>query len=66
LATRTNGTGGFALIAYPVEYRSSGVKTFIVTGQGVVYEKDLGASTSALATAMTAFHKDATWLAADE
>jgi len=66
LATRPNGTAGFALIAYPAEYRSSGVKTFIVTGKDVVYEKDLGANTSALARAMTAFHKDATWLAADE
>jgi hypothetical protein len=76
LATRpTNGarptaggktTGGFALIAYPAEYRSSGVMTFIVTGKDTVYEKDLGAKTSALAIAMTTFHKDATWHADDE
>jgi Protein of unknown function (DUF2950) len=64
----TNGTrrGGSALIAYPAEYRSSGVMTFIVTENDVVYEKDLGANTSALASAMAAFHKDATWRAADE
>jgi hypothetical protein len=59
-------TGGFALIAYPAEYRSSGVMTFIVMKNGVVYEKDLGVNTSALASAMTAFHKDATWRAADK
>jgi hypothetical protein len=69
-ATRATTEGkpinGFALIAYPAEYRSSGVTTFIITGNDVVYEKDLGTNTSALASAMTAFHKDATWHAADE
>ena len=50
----------------PAEYRSSGVMTFIVTGNDVVYEKDLGANTSTLASAMAMFHKDATWRAADE
>jgi hypothetical protein len=65
---RTQGTttGGFALIAYPAEYRSSGVMTFIITNNDVVYEKDLGANTSALASAMTRFHNDTTWHAADE
>jgi hypothetical protein len=58
--------GGLAVIAYPAEYRSSGVMTFVVTGNDVVYEKDLGANTSALASAMTAFHKDASWRVADE
>jgi hypothetical protein len=53
--------GEFALIAYPAEYRSSGVMTFIVTKNGGVYEKDLGANTPALASTMGAFHKDATW-----
>src|SRR6202035_4112020 len=57
---------GFAFIAYPAEYRSSGVKTFIVTDKDVVDEKDLGANTSTLAGAMTTFHKDATWRVADE
>jgi hypothetical protein len=59
-------TGGFAFIAYPAEYRSSGVMTFIITKNDVVYEKDLGANTSAVAGAMTAFHKDATWVASEE
>ena len=55
------GAGGFAVVAYPAEYRSSGVMTLIITDNDVVYEKDLGTNTSALATAMSTFHKDATW-----
>jgi hypothetical protein len=59
-------TGGFALIAYPAEYRSSGVMTFIITAKNVVYEKDLGANTSTVASALATFHKDATWHATNE
>ena len=62
----SNSKGGLAVMAYPAEYRSSGVMTFIVTPNDVVYEKDLGANTAALASAMTAFHRDATWRVADE
>ena len=58
--------GGFAFVAYPAEYRSSGVMTFVVTKNGIVYEKDLGANTPALATTMAVFHKDATWRPAGE
>jgi hypothetical protein len=58
--------GSFALIAYPAEYQSSGVMTFIITEKGLVYEKNLGPNTTALASAMTAFRKDATWRATDE
>jgi hypothetical protein len=65
-ATDGKTTRGLALIAYPAEYRSSGVMTFIVTDNDVVHEKDLGANTSALASVITTFHKDATWHAADE
>jgi hypothetical protein len=57
--------GGFALIAYPAEYRSSGVMTFAVTDRDVVYEKDLGTDSSSLANAMTAFKKDGSWYAAE-
>ena len=53
--------GGFAFIAYPAEYRSSGVMTFIVNESGVVYEKDLGPDTTKLANAMTAYNPDSTW-----
>jgi len=66
LAARPNAPGGFALIAYPAQYRSSGVMTFIVTGKDVVYEQDLGPDTPGLARAMTAFHKDSTWHIANE
>jgi hypothetical protein len=62
----TNTPGKFALIAYPAEYRSSGVMTFLVTSKDVVYEKDLGANTPAVASAMAEFHKDATWRVADQ
>ena len=53
--------GGFAFVAYPAEYRASGVMTFIVNESGVVYEKDLGPKTSTLATTMTSYNPDSTW-----
>jgi hypothetical protein len=53
--------GGFALVAAPAEYGVTGVKTFIVSHDGVVYEKDLGARTSSLANAMNRFNPDKTW-----
>jgi Protein of unknown function (DUF2950) len=53
--------GGFALVAWPDEYAVSGVKTFIVNHQGVVWEKDLGPNTGALARQMTRFNPDKTW-----
>jgi len=62
----SNSKSGLAVMAYPAEYRSSGVMTFVVTANDLVYEKDLGANTSALASAMTAFHRDASWHVADE
>jgi hypothetical protein len=52
---------GFAFVAYPAKYRSSGVLTFIVDQNGVVYEKDLGPDTSKLANAMTEYNPDSTW-----
>jgi len=45
---------GLTLVAYPVEYQSSGVKTFVVTQRGVVFEKDLGAGTTTVAPQMKA------------
>jgi hypothetical protein len=53
--------GGFALVAWPVEYGVSGIMTFIVNQDGVVYEKDLGPQTSMLARAMTKFNPDKSW-----
>src|SRR5882672_3992363 len=52
---------GFAFVAYPVEYRSSGVMTLIVDKSGAIYEKDLGPGTTKLAQAMTAYDPDSTW-----
>jgi Protein of unknown function (DUF2950) len=54
-------TEGFAFVAYPVDYRSSGVMTFIVDKSGTIYEKDLGPNTTKLAQAMTAYDPDSTW-----
>jgi hypothetical protein len=54
-------SAGFAFVAYPVEYRSSGVMTFIVDKSGAIYEKDLGPDTTRLAQAMTAYDPDSTW-----
>ncbi len=53
--------GGFAIVAYPAVYASSGVKTFIVNHEGIVYEKDLGPKTAKLAKSMKAFNPDKTW-----
>jgi hypothetical protein len=53
--------GGFAVVAYPAVYGSSGVMTFVVNHEGVVYEKDLGKNTAKTAKAMTSFDPDKTW-----
>ena len=53
--------GGFALVAYPVDYGVSGVKTFVVNHDGVVWEKDLGPRTTAIASAIRRYNPDATW-----
>jgi hypothetical protein len=53
--------GGFALVAWPAEYKVSGIMTFIVNQDGIVYEKDLGPQTGALAKAMTKFNPDSSW-----
>ncbi len=54
-------SAGFAFVAYPVEYQSAGVMTFIVDKSGTIYEKDLGPDTTKLAQAMTAYDPDSTW-----
>ena len=59
-------TDGFAFVAYPAQYRLSGVMTFIVSEDGVVYEKDLGTNTDVLAKAMTEYNPDSSWQKADE
>lgn len=58
-------TRGFAFIAYPVEYRNSGVMTFIVNQDGKVYQKDLGPKTESIASSMTGYNPDRTWQIAE-
>jgi hypothetical protein len=58
-------TGGFALLAYPADYRSSGVMTFIVDKDGVIYQKDLGPKTAELASSMKEYAPDKTWRKAE-
>jgi hypothetical protein len=53
--------GGFALVAYPVDYGVTGVKTFVVNHEGVVLEKDLGPRTTTIASAFRRHNPDATW-----
>jgi Protein of unknown function (DUF2950) len=53
--------GGFALIAVPAQYRNTGVKTFMVSHDGVVYEKDLGPNTLEIAKRIELFNPDKTW-----
>jgi len=59
-------TEGFAFVAYPAEYRSSGVMTFIVGSDGVVYQKDLGKKTEVLAKSMKEYNPDSSWQKAEE
>jgi len=60
--------GGFAFVAYPAEYGNSGVMTFIINQDGVLLQRDLGKTTTEIATAMTAFdpNTDAGWKVVDE
>jgi hypothetical protein len=54
-------TGGFALIAYPAKYGDSGVMTFVVSQDGIVYEKNLGPNTAKAAGVITNFNPDDSW-----
>ena len=54
-------SGGFGFLAYPAEYRNSGVMTFVVSQKGVIYQKNLGEKTSEIAGQMTDFKVDSTW-----
>jgi hypothetical protein len=59
-------TQGFAFVAYPADYRSSGVMTFIVGDDGVVYEKDLGKKTTRVAKGMKEYNPDSSWEKAED
>ena len=54
-------TGGFAVLAYPAQYRDSGIMTFIINQNGVLLQKDVGPTTDEVASAMTEFNPDNTW-----
>jgi hypothetical protein len=56
-------SGGFALVAWPADYGSSGVMTFIVNQDGVVFQKDLGEDTATVVESMQAFDPDSSWVA---
>jgi hypothetical protein len=58
-------TGGFALVSWPASFGVSGVMTFVVDQDGVVFQKDLGKGTAAAAAAMTRFDPDLTWARVD-
>jgi hypothetical protein len=59
-------TGGFAFVAYPAEYRNSGVMTFMINQEGVLLQKDLGTATTQTAAAMTEFDPDPSWTIAQQ
>jgi hypothetical protein len=54
-------TGGFALIAWPAEYGNSGIMSFIVNQDGVIYEADLGPNTATLAASTNAYNPNQNW-----
>jgi hypothetical protein len=58
--------GGFAMVAWPAEYRVTGVQTFIVSYDGDVYQKDLGPDTDKIASAMERYNPDKTWHRTDD
>jgi hypothetical protein len=63
----TNGdmSGGFALLAYPAKYGFSGIMTFAVARDGIVYQKDLGADTDTQASSITEYNPDNSWTAVE-
>jgi hypothetical protein len=58
-------TGGFGLIAWPASYGASGIMTFIVNQDGVVFQKDLGPNTATTAAATKLFDPDLSWARVD-
>jgi hypothetical protein len=58
--------GGFALLATPAEYGVTGIKTFIISNDGIVYEKDLGPDTLTLAKHVERYNPDPTWHRTDD
>jgi hypothetical protein len=61
-----NMTAGYALVAWPVRYRETGVQTFIIGDHGAVYQRDLGEKTEARAAAIKDFDPDDSWTVVNE
>jgi Protein of unknown function (DUF2950) len=59
-------TGGFAILAYPAEYRNSGIMTFVVDKRGLIYQTDLGAKTADIASTMKEFNPGEGWKSWEE
>ena len=59
-------TGGFAVLAYPAQYGDSGIMTFIINQNGVVFEKDLGKTTDQVAAQTNEFNPDKSWRMVEE
>jgi hypothetical protein len=57
--------GGFAMVAYPAVYGSSGITTFIVNKDGIIYQKDLGNDTEKIAESMDSYNPDSSWKKVD-
>jgi hypothetical protein len=58
-------TGGFAILATPVKYQDSGIMTFFLSREGVVYQKDLGKDTSAVAASIKEYNPNEGWKPAE-
>ncbi len=58
--------GGFAFVAVPAEYRVTGVKTFIVSNDGILYQKDLGPDSLNIVKKMDLYNADSTWQPTDD
>ena len=65
MSDRKTPASKFAFVAYPAEYRSTGVMTYLVNQDDVVYEKDLGPNTVELAKGITEYNPDSTWQPAE-
>ena len=61
-----NMIAGFALVACPADYGSSGIMTFLVSHQGKVYEKDLGKESHRIVKSMSQYNPDTTWALAED
>jgi hypothetical protein len=58
--------GGFAVVAWPAKYGNSGIMTFIVNHDGVIYQKNFGKNTEKIAKSMTKYDPDKTWAKAQK